>query len=95
MCQSCVQHGDGGKWYFNTSNYAQKMYKLRKKEVQRKGAEANPQTMAEDLVKEAIDARTIDPDNFPMPRQAFISPAYPSVILKFACWPPVPGISGK
>ncbi|MGB9802283.1 MAG: ATP-binding protein [Desulfofundulus sp.] len=66
MCQTCVQHGDGGKWYFNTNNYAQKMYKLRKKEVQRKGAEANPQTMAEDLIREAIEARALNPANFPM-----------------------------
>lgn len=29
MCQWCVKHGDGGKWYLNTQNYAQKMYKLR------------------------------------------------------------------
>ena len=28
MCQWCVKHGDGGKWYLNTKNYAQKMYKV-------------------------------------------------------------------
>ncbi|MFZ5632498.1 MAG: ATP-binding protein [Bacillota bacterium] len=66
MCQWCVKHGDGGKWYLNTRNYAQKMYKLRAKEVKRKGAEANPQTMAEDIMAEAIEARVIDPASFPM-----------------------------
>ncbi|MGQ9824947.1 MAG: ATP-binding protein [Desulfotomaculales bacterium] len=66
MCNWCVKHGDGGRWYLNTQNYAQKMYKIRQKEVKRKGAEANPQTMAEDLLREAMEARTVNPENFPM-----------------------------
>lgn len=66
MCKWCVTHGDGGRWFANTQNYAQKMYKLRKKDVERKGAEANPQTMAEDLLAEALEARTLNPEQFPM-----------------------------
>ncbi|MHB1126686.1 MAG: ATP-binding protein [Bacillota bacterium] len=64
MCQWCITHGDGQKWFMNTENYARKYYKLRKKEVERQGAEANPQVMAEDLMHEAIEARTIDPANY-------------------------------
>ncbi|MFB0563543.1 MAG: ATP-binding protein [Candidatus Lokiarchaeia archaeon] len=29
MCQWCIQHGEGKKWYLNIKNYARKMYKAR------------------------------------------------------------------
>jgi hypothetical protein len=31
MCQWCIQHSEGKKWYLNIKNYARIMYKARSK----------------------------------------------------------------
>jgi len=44
MCLLCEQYGDGyERWYFNPTNYARRLYKIRKEEAEAAGAEANPQ----------------------------------------------------
>ncbi len=39
MCQFCVTHADGGKWYDFAQNYASKMYKYQKAEARKKRAD--------------------------------------------------------
>lgn len=65
MCEWCLKHGEGGKWYLNTQNYALKMYRLRKKELEKKGERVSPHLIALDVVDEAIQARALDPARFP------------------------------
>ncbi len=44
MCVWCERYADGyERWYFNPANYARRLYKIRKEEVEAAGAEANPQ----------------------------------------------------
>lgn len=40
MCDHCVQHGEGGKWFLNAQNFATKLYRLKKKEVAKKVEES-------------------------------------------------------
>ncbi len=65
MCEFCVKHGDGGKWYLNAKNYSRKLVGIQREEVQKKGAEFNPQMMAEEIIREAIEARDLNPQIFP------------------------------
>ena len=61
MCDWCVKHGAGGRWFENTANYARNMFRLRKKKLRSEGAGADPdiQTMAEDAIYEAVKARNL------------------------------------
>ena len=44
MCVWCERYADGyERWYFNPANYARKLYRIRKEEIESTGAEANPQ----------------------------------------------------
>ncbi len=59
MCDWCVKHGNGGRWYENTANYARKMFRLRKEEMKKEGVVPDIQTMAEDIIEQAIRARDL------------------------------------
>jgi len=39
MCNFCVKHADGGKWYEMAQNYAMKMYSYQKEEARKKRAD--------------------------------------------------------
>jgi ferredoxin len=44
MCMWCERYGEGyERWYLNPGNYARRLYKIRREEVEASGAEANPQ----------------------------------------------------
>lgn len=44
MCVWCDRYSEGAeRWYFNPANYARRLYKIRREEVEAAGAEANPQ----------------------------------------------------
>ena len=64
MCQWCVAHGDGKIWYKNAKNYARKMYKVRK-EAASSRPEVSPQTQAELIIEEVIEARDAKPEEYP------------------------------
>ena len=57
MCNFCVQHADGGKWYEKAQNYAMKMYSYQKEEAKKKRAEYIEKKRAE--VKEMTAAGKI------------------------------------
>ncbi len=41
MCQWCVEHGDGKKWYLNTKNYINKELFDSKEEIRTQACEQN------------------------------------------------------
>ena len=44
MCMWCERYGEGyERWYLNPANYARRLYKIRKEEIEAAGAESNPQ----------------------------------------------------
>ncbi len=44
MCMWCERYGEGfERWYLNPANYARRLYKIRKEEVEAPGVEAGPQ----------------------------------------------------
>lgn len=49
MCQFCVTHADGGKWYHTARNYAARMYSYKKAEARRKRADYAEKKRAEVL----------------------------------------------
>ncbi len=57
MCNFCVTHADGGKWYDQAQNYAMKMYSYQKEEAKKKRATFIEKKRAE--VKEMMDEGTI------------------------------------
>ncbi|MHB1421220.1 MAG: hypothetical protein ACYCX4_16860 [Bacillota bacterium] len=63
MCQFCMTHGQGKVWYENASNYARQMYKVKKGGA--RGLERDPEGAAGLIIGEAVDARGLDPENFP------------------------------
>ncbi len=47
MCVWCERYGEGyERWYLNPGNYARRLYKIRREEVEASGIEANPQQAA-------------------------------------------------
>ncbi|MDW7673578.1 MAG: 4Fe-4S binding protein [Bacillota bacterium] len=64
MCQFCMTHGYGKVWYKNAQNYARQMYKL-KKGTKAKRMERDPEGEAALIIAEAVEARGLDPENFP------------------------------
>lgn len=70
MCQHCVTHGvDGGKWYFNAANYARRIYRIRKEEIERQGEEPSQALMAAAVIQEAVEASVLNPSQFPEIKQ--------------------------
>lgn len=55
MCDFCVKHGNGGKWYENVENYARRMFKIRRE----KGEFFDVQSMLESIIDEAVEARSL------------------------------------
>jgi Pyruvate/2-oxoacid:ferredoxin oxidoreductase delta subunit len=64
MCNYCVKHGDGGKWYENVANYAKRMYKVRKEETEKSSGVGDVQTIIDSIVEEAIKARGLNAPDY-------------------------------
>jgi len=66
-----VKHGDGGKWYFNAKNYSRRLVSIKREEIRKQAkaeggmADFNPQAMADEIIREAIEARDINPQEYP------------------------------
>jgi len=63
MCDFCVKHGGGGKWYENVENYARKLYRLRKEELN-DGTVQDIQAMADSIIDEAMEARALNKPDY-------------------------------
>lgn len=67
MCQWCLQHSEEGKkWFHTASNYARRLYKIRKEKVEQLGAEASPQSVVGmgGMSREVIELSERDPEKF-------------------------------
>lgn len=68
MCQWCLKHsGEGKKWFHTASNYARRLYKIRKEKAGQLDAEASPQSvmpMAGMINREVIELSEKDPEKF-------------------------------
>jgi len=65
VCKFCVTHGDGKVWYKNAMNYSRQMYKLKKGKSEKILLNRDPEGAAGLIIAEAIEARGLDPENFP------------------------------
>jgi len=63
MCDFCVKHGNGGKWFENVENYARKMYRIRREGTGLQMGDV--QNLIESILDEAIEARGLsDPKKY-------------------------------
>ncbi len=58
MCDFCVKHGNGGKWFENVENYARRMFRIRKEG--KGGMGVDVQNLIESVLDEAVEARGIE-----------------------------------
>lgn len=63
MCDFCVKHGNGGRWFENVENYARKMFRIRKEKE--KISMGDFQGLVDSILDEAINARGLgDPQKY-------------------------------